>query len=136
MTVRLSMKVYHWVYIVLVMVISAVHVMTTLLEASTGLVSQFLPVLIATVLICGIVGKATHQPLLFRWFWLVSFWLILIGTVMLFGFNGYLLWQQGISASIKVTLLLFTIAAIVPGLLALYQYAYLSPDIWQQRNIN
>lgn len=126
------MKIYHWVYIVLILSISILQMVTTLFTTADDVVSQFLPLLVATILTAATFGKMTQQGLLWRWFWLVAFWLLLAGEISLLALTAYLVWQIGISAAIQVTLLLLSIAMAVPGLIALYQYVYRSKNIWLQ----
>lgn len=128
------MRVYHWIYILLVTAVGAVFMVSDPIGGLMEDIHQLIPVLVVTVIVAGTIGNVTQQPILFRWFWLFSFWLLFIGAIGLFGFNGYLLWHLGISASIRVTFLLFTVSVVIPGLLALYQYIYRSPRVWQQHS--
>ena len=129
--IELIMKIYHWVYIVLIVSTSLLQLVDKLFITEGGVATQLLPFLVATILTGATMGKMNQQALLYRWFWFVSFWLLIFGEISLLSFSVYLFWQQGVAASLHITIYLMVMTMAVPGLIALYQYVYLSKAVWQ-----
>lgn len=125
------MKIYHWIYIILVLAISALYLVMLALGITDNTSNSLLPLIVSTILVGATYGKVTNRALLFRWFWVSFFWLMSLTTLFLFGLGIYLLWQLGITASVQVTVILLGISVIAPGLITLFQYSFRSSQIWQ-----
>lgn len=126
------MKIYHWLYIVLILFIGIAQTVNKLMTDTGGVMSQYMPLLVATLLSGATYGLSKQQALLSRLLWLVSFWLLTFSAIGLLVLVFYLAWYLGIDAALQISLLLMAIALMVPGLLALYQYVYYAKAIWQK----
>lgn len=125
------MRIYHWIYIILVLTISALYLVMLAFGITGSNSNSLLPLIVSTILVGATYGKVTSRALLFRRFWVGFFWLMSLTTLYLFGLGIYLLWQLGISASVQVTVILLGISVIAPGLITLFQYSFRSSQIWQ-----
>lgn len=120
-------KLFWWLYIMFVVSVGYGRMIERLVKSSGGFWSQFGPPLGATILAIGLIYWLQSKPILHQWAWrsvLICLVLIQLSAIV---FAVYLL---GISVIGPAGLLILAAFTLVPANVALYQYAYNSPDLW------
>mgnify|MGYP001252810336 CR=1 FL=1 len=126
------MRLLHWFYIVMLLVLPFVHLGHKIMTESGGFISRYLPLIIVIFLVLGLIGYAKKTPILVRRLWRVSFWVFLEGAFFAIMYVGFMLSTFGSAVLLESVLLLLMIAVLAPAIVVLYQYSKVEQPFWSR----
>ncbi len=129
-----KLRLWHGMYILLLMVLTLGRLVQKVTTDSGGFVSRYIPVFVVALLIASFIGYISKTPIFNRIFWLCVFWCMVIADIALLSYALYFLLGQMnlLIVSIFLTLLLVTL----PAQIALYRYSKLQCVVWTLRAVN
>ena len=131
MFAKANIKPYEWMYFGLLLVLAFAQLISKLVSETGGIASRYGGFLVIGLVFIAFLGNRYNKAFLYRWVWLVSFWLLAISVTASLVFSTYLLAVNGEEAGIYAGALFVMPFLFVPGLWQLYQYVWNRKALWQ-----
>lgn len=132
MFAKANIKPYEWMYFALLLVLAFAQLISKLVSATGGFASRYGAFLAIGLVFIAFLGNRYNKAVLYRWVWLVSFWLLTLSVTASLVFSTYLLSVNGEEASIYAGALFVIPFLFVPGLWQLYQYVWKRKALWRK----
>ncbi len=132
MFAKANIKPYEWMYFALLLVLGLAQMISKFVSATGGFASRYGAFLAIGLVFIAFLGNRYNKAFLYRWVWLVSFWLLTLLVTASLVFSTYLLAMRGEEAGIYAGALFVMPFLFVPGLWQLYQYVWKRRALWQK----
>ena len=132
MFAKANIKPYEWMYFALLLVLAFAQLISKLVSETGGIASRYGGFLAIGLVFIAFLGNRYSKAFLYRWVWLVSFWLLAFSVTASLVFSTYLLAVNGEEAGIYAGALFVMPFLFVPGLWQLYQYVWKRKALWQK----
>lgn len=129
---RKSTKItFRWyVYVLILNAIGLIRLAEKVFNETGGFASRYLPLVLTLAVSIGVYGCIASRPIYKRWIWRLLLNLLIVISIGLLIFAGYLLFFAGASAIAAAMGLLFIFIVLLPGLIKLQQYSSKSAEFW------
>ena len=126
-SIKANSQWYWWLYIAVICAVGYGRMLERLIRGSGGFSSQFGPPIGAMILAIGLIFWLKNKSLLNVWVWRGVHTCVVFVQSLAVVFAAYL---AGTGVHTPAALLLFFSVLLVPAHVALRQYSYRSPELW------
>lgn len=132
MFAKANIKPYEWIYFALLLVLACIQLIIKVVTETGGFTSRYTGFVAVSLLFFAFLGNRIRTPLLFRWFWLICFWLLVCITVVAFLFSIYSISVNDAGSDFMSGALFVIPLLLIPGLWHMYLYVWDNKALWKK----